>query len=68
MILYMLVMFALMGVGFFLIIVQPIPGSIVIGIGFIVAAFYVAWRGRMHRKRKMQERTSVIYSDEYQNK
>ena len=66
---YMLTMFVLMGIGFFLIFGKPIPGSLAIGIGFIIAAYYVAWRGRLHRKRKMEERmSSYIYSDEYQNK
>lgn len=53
--LYMLVMFALMGIGFTLMIVQPIPGSLVFGALFILAAFYVALRGRSYRKKYMEE-------------
>ena len=53
--LYMLVMLALMGIGFTLMIVQPIPLSLVIGALFIVAAFYVALRGRAYRRKYMEE-------------
>jgi hypothetical protein len=53
--LYMLVMLALMGIGFTLMIVQPIPAALVIGALFIVAAFFVALKGRAHRKKYMEE-------------
>jgi hypothetical protein len=53
--LYMLVMLALMGIGFTLMIVQPIPFSLVIGALFIVAAFFVALRGRSYRRKYMEE-------------
>lgn len=53
--LYMLFMLTLMGIGFTLMIVQPIPGALVIGALFIVTAFFVALKGRAYRKKYMEE-------------